>query len=187
MDQIQNCNYAVQLGKTLGFSLVGIQGKDIYDGNRTLILALVWQLMRAYTLEVLARCTTEGTYATDKEIVRWVNEKLKSAGKSTHINGFQDSSISNGVVILDLIDAIQPGAINYDLINHGDSEKVSPLRMLIMSVVFRKSWTMRSTPSLLEGRSGLRSTRSQVWCSFRDKCSMINLQRMWSKCEPRCL
>lgn len=73
MDQIQNCNYAVELGKKLRFSLVGIQGKDIYDGNRTLTLgkrflkriglffthadfpisALVWQLMRAYTLTVL--------------------------------------------------------------------------------------------------------------------------------------
>jgi len=125
MDQIQNCNYAVQLGKTFGFSLVGIQGKDIYDGNRTLTLALVWQLMRAYTLEILARCTTEGTgtYATDKEIIRWVNEKLQNSGKSTQIRNFQDSSISNGIVILDLIDAIQPGTINYDLINRGDSDK----------------------------------------------------------------
>ncbi len=38
MDQIQNCNYAVELGKKIRFSLVGIQGKDIYDGNRTLTL-----------------------------------------------------------------------------------------------------------------------------------------------------
>lgn len=38
MDQIQNCNYAVELGKQLCFSLVGIQGKDIYDGSRTLTL-----------------------------------------------------------------------------------------------------------------------------------------------------
>lgn len=38
MDQIQNCNYAIELGRELKFSLVGIQGKDIYDGNRTLTL-----------------------------------------------------------------------------------------------------------------------------------------------------
>jgi hypothetical protein len=36
-----NCNYAVDLGKQLRFSLVGIQGKDIYDGNRTLTLGLL--------------------------------------------------------------------------------------------------------------------------------------------------
>jgi hypothetical protein len=40
MDQIQNCNYAVELGKQLRFSLVGIQGKDIYDANPTLTLGI---------------------------------------------------------------------------------------------------------------------------------------------------
>ena len=38
MDQIQNCNYAIELGRQLRFSLVGIQGKDIYDANQTLTL-----------------------------------------------------------------------------------------------------------------------------------------------------
>lgn len=101
MDQIQNCNYAVELGKQLRFSLVGIQGKDIYDGNPTLtlgiifgcakwFLALVWQLMRAYTLTVLAQCTQSGdSLATDKEIINWVNEKLRNAGKSSQIKSFQ--------------------------------------------------------------------------------------------------
>lgn len=120
MDQIQNCNYAVELGKQLRFSLVGIQGKDIYDGNQTLTLALVWQLMRAYTLTVLAQCTQSGeSLATDKEIVQWVNDKLKSSGKHSQIKSFQDTSISDARVVCDLIDAISPGTINYDLIKSG--------------------------------------------------------------------
>ena len=45
--QLENCNYAVELGKTTAkFSLVGIGGQDLNDGNATLTLALVWQLMR---------------------------------------------------------------------------------------------------------------------------------------------
>lgn len=50
--QIENCNYAVELGKgKANFSLVGIGGQDLYDGNATLTLALVWQLMRrSFTL-----------------------------------------------------------------------------------------------------------------------------------------
>lgn len=45
--QIENCNYAVELGKTNAkFSLVGIAGQDLNEGNPTLTLALVWQLMR---------------------------------------------------------------------------------------------------------------------------------------------
>ena len=34
---------------------MGIDGKDLYDGNETLTLALVWQLMKAYTLSILTK------------------------------------------------------------------------------------------------------------------------------------
>jgi hypothetical protein len=45
--QIENCNYAVELGKNEAkFSLVGIGGQDLNEGNATLTLALLWQLMR---------------------------------------------------------------------------------------------------------------------------------------------
>ncbi|CAD6195459.1 unnamed protein product [Caenorhabditis auriculariae] len=122
MDQIQNCNYAVELGKQLRFSLVGIQGKDIYDGNQTLTLALVWQLMRAYTLSILAQCTEAGdSLPADKDIVAWVNQKLNSNGKSSSIRSFQDPSISDGRVVLDLIDAIKPKVIDHSLIKSGGS------------------------------------------------------------------
>ncbi|VDD85756.1 unnamed protein product [Enterobius vermicularis] len=117
MEQIQNCNYAVELGKQLKFSLVGIQGKDIYDGCQTLTLALVWQLMRAYTLAILAQCTQSGdTLATDKDIVEWANKKLAGANKSSKISSFQDPSICDAHAIIDLIDAIQPGSIDYSLL-----------------------------------------------------------------------
>ncbi|MFH4974847.1 hypothetical protein AB6A40_001556 [Gnathostoma spinigerum] len=120
MEQIQNCNYAVELGRMIRFSLVGIQGKDIYDGNQTLTLALVWQLMRQYTLTVLAQCTqSSGTLATDKEIVSWVNQKLSSSGKTSYIKNFQDPSISDARVVIDLIDAIKPGAVDYSLLQTG--------------------------------------------------------------------
>lgn len=33
-----NCNYAVELGKVMKFSLVGVGGQDILEGNPTLTL-----------------------------------------------------------------------------------------------------------------------------------------------------
>jgi plastin-3 len=86
-------------------------------------LALIWQLMRAYTLSVLSQVS--GSAAVDKEIVAWVNKKLESVGKTTSIRSFQDSSISNGKVVLDLIDSIKPGSINYELVNDGDEYEVN--------------------------------------------------------------
>ena len=44
--QVENTNYAVELAKQNGMHLVGVQGSDIVDGNKTLVLGLVWQLMR---------------------------------------------------------------------------------------------------------------------------------------------
>lgn len=43
---VENTNYVVDLGKQNGMHLVGIQGADIVDGSKTLVLGLVWQLMR---------------------------------------------------------------------------------------------------------------------------------------------
>lgn len=37
----ENCNYAVELGKQCKFSLVGIGGQDILEGNETLTLGKV--------------------------------------------------------------------------------------------------------------------------------------------------
>ena len=42
MEKLENCNYAVELGKQLKFSLVGIAGQDINDGNATLTLGRIF-------------------------------------------------------------------------------------------------------------------------------------------------
>lgn len=51
--QVENTNYVVELGKKNGMHLVGIQGADIVDGSRTLVLGLVWQLMRSVSTHFL--------------------------------------------------------------------------------------------------------------------------------------
>lgn len=120
MKKLENCNYAVELGKNPAkFSLVGIGGQDLNDGNPTLTLALVWQLMRRYTLNVLEDLG-EGQKANDDIIVNWVNRTLSEAGKSTSIQSFKDKTISSSLAVVDLIDAIQPGCINYDLVKSGN-------------------------------------------------------------------
>lgn len=124
MEKLENCNYAVELGKDLKFSLIGIAGQDLNDGNVTLTLALIWQLMRAYTLSILTKLAHTGNPIVEKEIVQWVNQKLASANKTTSIKSFQDSSIANAKVVIDLIDAIKPGTINYELVKDGGSDEV---------------------------------------------------------------
>ncbi|KFQ19356.1 Plastin-1, partial [Mesitornis unicolor] len=116
MKKIENCNYAVELGRTKAkFSLVGIAGHDLNEGNPTLTLALVWQLMRRYTLNVLSDLG-EGEKVNDEIIIKWVNQTLAKANKKTSITSFKDKSISTSLPVLDLIDAIAPKAVRPEMV-----------------------------------------------------------------------
>ena len=40
-------------------------------------LAFVWQLMRAYTLSLLAKLSTDGKPVTEAQIIEWANKKVE--------------------------------------------------------------------------------------------------------------
>ncbi len=40
MKKLENCNYAIELAHKMKFSVVGIAGNDINDGNKTLTLGM---------------------------------------------------------------------------------------------------------------------------------------------------
>ncbi|KAJ7392218.1 hypothetical protein OS493_013594 [Desmophyllum pertusum] len=121
MKKLENCNYAVEVGKEMKFSLVGVGGQDIHDCNETLTLAVVWQQMRAYTLALLSKLTPDCRKIEDKDIVEWVNGKLKTGKKSSSITSFKDPCISSSRPILDLVDVIKPGTVEYDMVANGDN------------------------------------------------------------------
>lgn len=74
--------------------------------------------MRAYTLAMLGQIAGQGHPIVENGIIEWTNNKLKSADKKTFIQNFQDPSISDSRVICDLIDAIKPGSVQYDLLKN---------------------------------------------------------------------
>lgn len=116
MKKIENCNYAVENGKKMKYSLIGVAGNDIHDQNKTLTLALVWQLMRGYTTKVLTELTPGDNAIKDSAISQWVNETLSTKGKSSKISSFKDSSISTSAAIIDLIDCLVPGSVDYSVV-----------------------------------------------------------------------
>ena len=123
MKKLENCNYAIELGLQLQFSLVGIAGQDILKANKKLILALLWQIMRAYTMTILQRCAGSKKPMKDEQVVAWVNQKLASAGKTSKISSFKDSSIATSHAFIDLVDAIKGKSINYSLVRDGEQEE----------------------------------------------------------------
>lgn len=99
--------------------------------------ALVWQLMRAYTLAVLRDLTKSDKPVVDIDIINWANHKLKSAGKTTKVESFKDSAIADGRVVLDLIDSISPGSVRYDLVKAPENDEVRyPVSLIATEVPF---------------------------------------------------
>ncbi|XP_076152239.1 plastin-1 [Alosa pseudoharengus] len=120
MKKLENCSYAVDLGKTVAkFSLVGVGGVNINEGSRIHTLALIWQIMRRYTVKVLSDLG-DGEKVDDKCIINWVNAALKEGDKDTFISSFKDKSISTSLPVLDLISTIAPKAVKDEMVKRGE-------------------------------------------------------------------
>jgi plastin-1 len=120
--KVENANYAVVLGKQMNFVLVNVGGVDIVDKNKKLILAIIWQLMRRYTIDMLTQLGSEaGREITDDDIVAWANRRVQGAGKTSRMNSFRDSSLSNGRFLIDLCAALEPRAVNWELVTDGSN------------------------------------------------------------------
>ncbi|KAH3682120.1 hypothetical protein WICPIJ_006923 [Wickerhamomyces pijperi] len=119
---LENTNYAVETGKANNFSLVGIEGSDIVDGNKLLTLGLVWQIMRRNIVITLKSLSKQGKELSDADILRWAREKVAKGGKSSNIRSFSDASISNSFFLLDILNGMKPGYVDYDLVNRGSTE-----------------------------------------------------------------
>lgn len=123
--RVHNCNYVVVLGKEMRFSLVGIGGVDIVDGNKKLVLALVWQLMRFHTIRFLKEVQAKrfgGAEVTDDMIVKWANETVAAAGREGKMASFRDPSLATSHFFLDLLFAVENRVIDWDLVTEGANE-----------------------------------------------------------------
>ena len=49
---------------------------------------------------------------------------MEHAGKSTHITGFNDPNISDSLALIDLVDAVRKGTIDYSLVKPGHTQQV---------------------------------------------------------------
>ncbi|VEL21255.1 unnamed protein product [Protopolystoma xenopodis] len=111
-----NCSYAIEYANMLGLNVVNQSGEDIRTGDRKLTLGLAFQLMRAYTIKMLSRLQGNGYPVEDRDVLTWANERLASVGASALVS-FRDSSISTGVPVLNLINAIKPNSVDKSMVS----------------------------------------------------------------------
>jgi len=124
--KVLNNNYAVVLGKSLKFSLVGIGGSDVVDKNKKLILSIMWQLMKYHTIKFVSSLSKAGIGEVDeKKILSWCNEQVTTTynGKVPEITKFNDKSLKTGIYLCHLAGSIDPEVIDFSLITEGNSEE----------------------------------------------------------------
>ncbi|KAI9141258.1 calponin homology domain-containing protein [Paraphysoderma sedebokerense] len=136
--KVENTNYVIVLGKSLKFTLVGIQGADLTDGSKILTLGLVWQLMREHIVQTLRSLAKDGKEVTDADMIAWANATVARGGKSSSINTMKDSSLRTGVFFLDLLNGIKKDLVNYDLVTDGATDDAAKLNAKYAISIARK-------------------------------------------------
>jgi plastin-1 len=156
---VENTNYAVELGKQNRFSLVGIQGADITDGQRTLTLGLVWQLMRRDILNTLAAVSQRmgKRELSDSDMIKWANEMSRKGGRNSAVRSFKDPAILSGVFLLDVLNGMKQGYVDYDLVTPGKTDEDAYANAkLSISIARKMACTIYLVPDdIVQGRARL--------------------------------
>ncbi|XP_047982877.1 fimbrin-5-like isoform X3 [Salvia hispanica] len=123
--KLENCNQVVSIGKDLNLSLVNIAGNDIAQGNKKLIIAFLWQLMRFSMLNLLKnlRQHSQGKEIGDADILNWANEKVKRSGRSSQMESFKDKNLATGRFFLELLSSVEPRVVNWALVTKGTTDE----------------------------------------------------------------
>ncbi|XP_042037482.1 fimbrin-2-like isoform X1 [Salvia splendens] len=138
--KVENCNQVVKIGKQLKFSLVNVAGNDIVQGNKKLILAYLWQLMRFNMLQLLKhlRSHSHGKEITDADILEWANSKVINSGSQSRMDSFKDKKLSDGIFFLELLSAVRPRSVNWSLVTKGSNEEEKKMNATYIISIARK-------------------------------------------------
>ena len=101
-----NCQEAIDASKRCGYSIISIGNKDIQEGKKKHILAIVWQLMKAHTLKVIGE-------KSEDELIKWANGRVSANRK---IKSLKEKKLSDGLFWIELLASIEPKCIRWDFV-----------------------------------------------------------------------
>ena len=101
-----NCNEVIDASKKSKYHIVGIGGGDIRDGNKKYILAIVWQMMRAHSLQIIGN-------KTEEELISWGNERVDDELK---VKSLKDKKLGTSLYFINIMKSIEPRSINWDIV-----------------------------------------------------------------------
>ncbi|MBA0700309.1 hypothetical protein Goari_005614, partial [Gossypium aridum] len=102
--------------------------------------AYLWQLMRFNILQLLKnlRSHSHGKEITDVDILRWANTKVSNSGSQSRMDSFKDKSLSDGIFFLELLSAVQPRSVNWNLVTKGVTDEQKKMNATYIISIARK-------------------------------------------------
>lgn len=108
-NRLSNCQAALDGAGKLKVQMVGIGNSDIHDGNKKLVLAVVWQLVRLHALQIIGS-------KTEADLLAWVST-------IDEVKAFNDKKFEDGTLLIKLCASIEPKVINWELVYEGKEQK----------------------------------------------------------------
>jgi plastin-1 len=102
-----NCQVAFDACQALKIKLIGIGASDIQQGNKKLVLAIVWQLMKVHYLQIIGS-------KSEQDLINWANGC--KGNESRQIKNFKDANLADGVHMINLTAAIEPRIVDWDIV-----------------------------------------------------------------------
>lgn len=94
--------------------------------------------MREHVIQTLKILSKDGRDITDSDIIKWANETVKRGGKASKISNFKDSALSNGIYMLDLLNGLKKGIVDYAQVGDGRGEEGAKMNAKYAISIARK-------------------------------------------------
>jgi plastin-1 len=107
-----NCQVAFDSCLKLKIKLIGIGASDIQEGNKKLVLAIVWQLMKIHYLQIIGS-------KTEQDLINWANSC--KGNENRQIKNFKDANLGDGVFMINLTAAVEPRIVDWELVTQDNA------------------------------------------------------------------
>ncbi|KAL9126236.1 MAG: hypothetical protein Q9217_004682 [Psora testacea] len=114
VQRFENVNTCLNFIKLRGIQLTNIGAEDVVDGNRKIILGLIWTLILRFTISDIG---VEGLTAKEG-LLLWCQRKT-ACYEEVEVRDF-DRSWNDGLAFCALLDIHRPDLIDYEKLDKGD-------------------------------------------------------------------
>jgi plastin-1 len=109
-----NCAEVIECAKRMKCIIPGIESSQILNAKKKSILAIVWQIVKLHYMQLIGN-------DSEKDLVEWANKMIGK--EENQVKSFKDKAIQNAKFLIHLCAALEPRAVNWEIVSDGDSEE----------------------------------------------------------------